>query len=197
MIVITYIRLLLDHLARNPPNVLLDVQHHLQHKTADDPKWLAVLASVLLPPEVHPRFGITVQDTLLVPTERQLPYAFAWEITTQPPQTSENSNHENARPYWNIIYDPMTDQLQVYANNRVRIYRRQRSSRRFVYLQGKAEATFPRYSTIAIGHWQNDYFVMINHNPPSCPQRYSSPSACNHLSQPTTTSMTRQCIADT
>jgi hypothetical protein len=170
-IAMIYIQLLLDHLACNPLNVPFHVLHHLQHEIADDLSWLVGLASVLLPPQAHPWYGITAQ-VIPVPTELQLPYALASDIINQPPQTPENSNYENAHPYWNIIYDPTTDQLQVYANNRVRIYRRQRSSRRFTYLQGKANATFPIHSTIAIGHWENDYFVLVNHAPP--PRTYSS-----------------------
>jgi hypothetical protein len=163
LIVIAYIHLLHDHIARNPPRALLDVQHHLQLHSAD-PAWLAGLASDLLPSHVHPRFGITVRHLPMTPI--QLPFAFASDIYNQQPRSSEKSNHKLDQPYWNVIYDPKTDHLQVYANNRVAIYRRQRRSHRFVYLQTKAEATFPMHSTIAIGHWQNDYFVFIKHTPP-------------------------------
>ena len=67
--------------------------------------------------------------------------------------------------YWNVIYDPTNDQIQVYENNRVRVYKRQRKSRRFVYRYGKHENTFPRNAKIAIGHWQNSYFVLLSTTP--------------------------------
>jgi hypothetical protein len=171
---ITYIRLLLDHLASNPLNMHPHVLHQLELETADDElSWLVTLGSVLLPPQALPLYGLTYRNFITVPTEMQTPYAIASDILNHPPQkSSENSNHENAlHPYWNVIYDPTTDRLQVYANNRVRIYRRQRSSCRFTYLQGKADATFPIHSTIAIGHWENDYFVLVNYVPP--PRTYS------------------------
>jgi hypothetical protein len=144
---------------------------------------LESLAFVLLPPEVHPS-AINVLN--LPMTTFQLPYARVSDI--KPPQISTTNSRKFDQPYWNVIYDPTMDQLQVYANNRVTIYRRQRHSRRFVYLQGKAEATFPIHSTIAIGHWQSDYFVLIKHTPP----KYSHPHQTTpiNLTKPRADSLT-------
>ncbi len=67
--------------------------------------------------------------------------------------------------HWNVIYNPTNNQIQVYENNRVRIFTRQRKSQRFVYHYGKNENTFPRNAKIAIGHWQNSYFVLLKTTP--------------------------------
>jgi hypothetical protein len=69
--------------------------------------------------------------------------------------------------HWNVIYDPMNDQIQVYENNHIRIFTRQQKSQRFVYRYGKNKNTFPRNAKIAIGHWQNSYFVLLKTTP--CP----------------------------
>jgi hypothetical protein len=167
IIMLLQIQLVRDFIACNSPKVLLHVRHLLQCDFTQDitpVSWLETLAFALLPPEVHP----TAINVLNLPTTTfQLPYARVSDI--KPPQRSVNSRHKFDQPYWNVIYDPTMDQLQVYATNRVTIYRRQRHSRRFVYLQGKAEATFPMHATIAIGHWENDYFVLMKHtSPPTC-----------------------------
>lgn len=73
---------------------------------------------------------------------------------------SESQLQQSCPVYWNVIYDPTNDRIQVYENYRVRLYRRQRNSQRFVYLRGKAENTFPRGSMIALGSWQSSCFVL-------------------------------------
>lgn len=169
IIMLLQIQLVRDFIACNSPKVLLHVQHLLQCDFTQDNtpvSWLATLAFVLLPPEVHP----TAINVLNLPTTTfQLPYACVSDI--KPPQRSVNSRHKFDQPYWNVIYDPTMDQLHVYATNRVTIYRCQRHSCRFVYLQGKAEATFPMHATIAIGHWENNYFVLMKHTSPPTGRR--------------------------
>jgi hypothetical protein len=67
--------------------------------------------------------------------------------------------------HWNVIYDPTNNQIQ--ENNCVWIFTWQRKSQCFVYRYGKNENTFPQNAKIAIGHWQNSYFVLLKTKP--CP----------------------------
>jgi hypothetical protein len=62
---------------------------------------------------------------------------------------------------WNIVYDPSKDEVLVWTDNRVRIFRR-RGRRQFVYLKGKNDNTFPCTSLPLTGHWQGSYFI-ANH----------------------------------
>jgi predicted lipase len=52
--------------------------------------------------------------------------------------------------HWNVIYDPTNDQIQVYENNRVRIFTRQQKSQHFVYRYGKNENTFPEMQRLLL-----------------------------------------------
>jgi hypothetical protein len=80
----------------------------------------------------------------------------------QPHRSSESWLCVSMPPvYWNVIYDPTNDQIQVYQNNSIRIFTRQWKSQCFVYRYGKNENTFPWNAKIAIGHWQNSYFVLL------------------------------------
>lgn len=111
----------------------------------------------------HPR-PKTIQPptrTELPMTTSLLPYVHAADIITNPREKSESVLSKKDVIYWNVMFDPTTDQLQVYANGRVRLYRRQRKSHRFVYLRCKTDSTFSKDSKIVLGNWQDSYFILL------------------------------------
>lgn len=64
-------------------------------------------------------------------------------------------------PACDIVYDPSYDQLLVYTEQRVRMYRRKSThSKQFVYLRGKPENSFPSNAMTVEGHWQCDSYIM-------------------------------------
>jgi hypothetical protein len=82
----------------------------------------------------------------------------------QPHRSSESQLCISMPPvHWNVIYDPTNNQIQ--ENICVWIFTRQQKSQRFVYRYGKNENTFPQNAKIAIGHWQNSYFVLLKTKP--------------------------------
>lgn len=112
----------------------------------------------------RPRPPKTIKPTTrteLPMTTSLLPYMHAADIINHQ-EKSEGVLSKKDAIFWNTMFDPTTDQLQVYTNGRVRLYRRQRKSRRFVYLRCKTDNTFSRDSKIVLGHWQNSYFILLS-----------------------------------
>jgi hypothetical protein len=84
--------------------------------------------------------------------------------------TGIRSKYGTTNTEWNIVYDPTNDNVLVWTNHRVRIYRR-RGCRLFAYQKSKSENTFPRHALPISGEWQGSKFIVTNNshwtNPPT------------------------------